>query len=579
MAADSSRSPVTAGSPAVPATARVSFAPVEGAKELFTPQFAEYLVFMHERFTHKIQLLRQQRAEVLARALHEGALPTSPARTEITTGEWQVAPVPDELKKPGIEISGPASITGMFINGLNPGPEGTRAEGDLDDDEDSAGHRFEDTVRAAWNRKQAVERTLRYDDTERRKEYRIEPGALPFFMHRERGLHLDEPDVTVDGVLIPASILGVALTLFHAGRAQAERGQGIYFYLPKLEAAAEAGFWKDFFAASQERLDFLNNAVIRAIPLIESLPAAYQMEEILFALGPYGAGLNAARWDFQASILEFVMTDPASIWPDRFGVDIKSTDFLANIFRRLVAVCLKRGAVPIGGMATALPSKEEAVNAAAAAAIRADKEWEARQGFVRGWVAHIFHMQTAADPFKTLQAAGWKPTPEMANPDNYPLAIKVPAGLITLEGTRRNARMLLEYLEGWLNGRGAKGIDTLAGKPGIHPALMEDLATARISVAQIAQRIRHAAKDASTGRAHDFALVKRLLQEEFAGILDASKDAVQSASIYQQAEERYQKALKISYRWIKNYTELNFRSLGSYTRTDLDGIAAQPDAF
>src|SRR5262245_59615630 len=169
MAADSSRSSSIAKSPAISATTRVSFAPVEGAKELFTSQFADYLVFLHERFTHKIQLLRQQRAAVLARALHDGVLPSSSARTEITTGEWQVALVPDELKKPGIEISGPASITGMFINGLNPGPEGTRAEGDLDDDEDSAGHRFEDTVRAAWNRKQAVERTLRYDDTERRK--------------------------------------------------------------------------------------------------------------------------------------------------------------------------------------------------------------------------------------------------------------------------------------------------------------------------------------------------------------------------------------------------------------------------
>src|SRR5262249_16067776 len=128
-------------------------------------------------------------------------------------------------------------------------------------------------------------------------------------------------------------------------------------------------------------------------------------------------------------------------------------------------------------------------------------------------------------------------------------------------------------------GRGAKGIDTLAGQPGVHPALMEDLATARISVAQISQRIGHAARDASTGQVHDFALVKRLLQEEFASILEGLKDAVQSGSAYQQAEERYQKALKISYRWIKNYIELNFRSLGSYTRAELDGIAAQPDAF
>ena len=219
MAADSSRSPVTAGSSVVPATARVSFAPVEGAKELFTPQFVEYLTFLHERFTHKLHLLRQQRAAVLQRALHDGVLPTHSPRTEITTGEWHVPPVPDELKKPGIEISGPASITGMFINGLNPGPDGARAEGDLDDDEDSAGHRFEDTVRAAWNRTKAVERTLRYADPERGKEYRLEPGELPFFMHRERGLSLDEPDVTIDGVPIPASILGTALTLFHAGRA------------------------------------------------------------------------------------------------------------------------------------------------------------------------------------------------------------------------------------------------------------------------------------------------------------------------------------------------------------------------
>src|SRR4030095_5310951 len=133
-------------------------------------------------------------------------------------------------------------------------------------------------------------------------------------MHRERGLHLDEPDVTVDGKPVPASILGAALTLFHAGQAQAERKQGIYFYLPKMESAEEAGFWRVVFAESQAYLDFLKDAVIKAIPLIESLPAAYQMEEMLFELGPYGAGLNAARWDFQASILEYVIHAPHSAW-------------------------------------------------------------------------------------------------------------------------------------------------------------------------------------------------------------------------------------------------------------------------
>ncbi len=559
-------------------TTRVRFSPVEGAAQLFTPEFIPFLEYLHDRFTPQIHTLRETRATVL-RAAHLGNLPTEPPQNAIHTGDWRVPTLPEDLKKAGIEISGPASVTGMFINALNPGPDGSRAEGDLDDDEDSAGHRLIDSLSAAFNRLRAVERTLHYFDPEKGKEYRIEEGELPFFIHRERGLHLDEPDVTVDGAPIPASILGTALTLCYAGKAQAERGQGIYFYLPKLESAEEALFWRVFFDESRNYLGFLKEATIRAIPLIESLPAAYQMEEMLHALGPYAAGLNAARWDFQASILEFVMSDPLSVWPDRFGVDIKTTDFLADIFRRLVAICLRRGGVPIGGMATALPSRIEEVNRVAAAAIQADKEWEANQGFTRGWVAHIFHMKTAADPFKKLRSSGWRPTVEMARPDNYPVEIKVPQGPITVGGTRRNARMLLEYLEGWLRGRGAKGIDSMAGRPGNHPALMEDLATARISVAQIAQRIRHNAKDSDSGETHDFAMVKRLLQEELESTLELSRTSEMSPSESTSAEVRYRKSLKIALRWIKNYVELNFRSLGSYTRAHLDEIGLLPDAF
>jgi len=460
----------------------------------------------------------------------------------------------------------------MFINALNPGPEGERAEGDLDDDEDSGGHRLIDTVRATHNRLAAVNRELAFDDTEKGKRYRIAPGELPFFMHRERGLHLDEPDVTVDGTPVNAAILGTALTLFYAGRAQADRGQGIYFYLPKLEHAPEARWYRDLFDLSCGHLPYLKTATLRAVVLVESLPCVYQMEEMLWELGPYAAGLNAARWDLKASVFEFVMTDPAQVWPDRFGVDIKTTPFLANIFRRLVAICLKRGAVPIGGMATALPSNDPEVNRVAGDAIRKDKEWEAAQGFIRAWVAHIFHMKTAADPFRTLLASGWQPTPEMAKPENYPVTIGVPEGSITVEGTRRNARMVIEYVEGWLNGRGAKGIDSLEGKPGVHPALMEDLATGRMSVAQIAQRILHRAKDTKTGETHDGPLVKRLLQEELADIL--ARRPTQA-----DVQTRYRKAVKVGMRWVKNYTELNFRSLGSYSRADLEAIAAAPDAF
>ncbi len=563
---------------------RVAYANVEGADEVFTAEFLKYFVAAHDRFIGRVHDLRAKRAEVLRLALEEGIMPTHPPISEINTGEWAVNFVPKDLLRPGIEITGPASVTSMFINALNPGPEGERAVGNLDDDEDAAGHRLVDTVTAARNRLAAVERTLEHYDEARNRHYKIQDGELPFFMHRERGLHLDEPEMTIDGTPVSAAILGTALTIFHAGRAQIARGQGLYFYLPKMESAEEAAFWREFFDFSRLRLLIGESGVIRAIPLVESLPAAYQMEEMLYSLGPYAAGLNAARWDFKASIFEFIMADPNQVWPDRFGVDIKTTPFLATIFRRLVAICLKRDAVPIGGMATALPSRDDEVNAAAAVSITADKEWEANQGFLRGWVAHIFHMKTAADPFKNLRATGWEPPAEARNPDNYPIRIEAPEGPITVEGTRRNVRMVIEYIEGWLNGRGAKGIDSLAGKPGVHGPLMEDLATGRMSAAQIAQRIIHAAADTETGATHDFALVKRLFLDEADDILRLLKEEVEEGNethrrLYESAEARYRKAVKIGMRWVKNYTDFDFRSLGSYSRDDLEAIAAGEDAF
>ena len=553
-------------------TARASFEPVEHAEQILTPAFLEYLVHLCDRFTPRVHRIRARRAEMIEAAVKHGVMPGPPPASEATTGDWKVPQVPEDLKRPGIEISGPASITPMFINALNPGRDGTRAEGYLDDDEDSAGHRLADTITAAHNRLGAVDRSLRYVDTVKGKEYSIKEGVLPFFMHRDRALHLDEPDLTVDEKPVPAAILGTALTLFHAGRAQIERDQGVYFYLPKMELVEEATLYRDIFDESSSFLGLPSTAVIRAIPLIESLPAAYQMEEMLYALGSYAAGLNAARWDFKASIFEYYLNDPNSVWPDRFGVDIKTTDFLANVFRRLVAICLKHGAVPIGGMATALPDRDPEVNESAGSSIRADKVWEANQGFVRGWVAHIFHMRTAGNPFKEVHGPSWTPTPEMADPDKYPIEISVPEGPITVAGTRRNARMLIEYIEGWLAGRGAKGIDSLEGQPGLHGPLMEDLATGRMSVAQVAQRIIHSARDTNTGQAHDFALVKSILREELADILRLRKDALGHED--EAAAERYEKASKIAAHWIKNYTEFNYRSLGSYTRADLEEIAA-----
>src|SRR5436853_5153928 len=275
------------------ATTRVRFVPVEGAAALFTEAFCDYLTVLHDTLGARALELRTRRGEVLRAALQRRVMPAGLPASEATTGAWRVPPVPDDLKKPGIEISGPCSITSMFINALNPGPEGERAAGDLDDDEDSGGHRLIDTVRSAHNRLAAVNRELMFVDSQRNRTYAIADGELPFFMHRERGLHLDEPDVTVDGTPVNAALLGTALTLFYAGRAQAGRGQGIYFYLPKLEVAAEARWYRDLFDLSRQHLPFLDSATIRTIVLVESLPCVYEMEEMLYELGPYAAGLNA----------------------------------------------------------------------------------------------------------------------------------------------------------------------------------------------------------------------------------------------------------------------------------------------
>src|SRR5438046_4436895 len=251
------------------ATTRVRFAPVEGAAALFTEAFCDYLTVLHDTLGARALELRTRRGEVLRAALQRRVMPAGLPASEATTGAWRVPPVPDDLKKPGIEISGPCSTTSMFINALNPGPEGERAEGDLDDDEDSGGHRLVDTVRATHNRLAAVNRELAFEDRERGRSYRIAPGELPFFMHRERGLHLDEPDVTIDGKPVNAAIPGTALTLFYAGRAQADRGQGIYFYLPKLEHAPEARWYRDLFDRSRGLLPGLRRAPIRAMARLE----------------------------------------------------------------------------------------------------------------------------------------------------------------------------------------------------------------------------------------------------------------------------------------------------------------------
>ena len=543
---------------------RVTYKKVPGSEQVFNPDFVEYLIALHDEFSGRVTQLRLNRVKKLELVHRKGYSVLSEPVTHINTGNWTIDPIPDELRTPGIEISGPASITPMFINAINPDKDGFRADGYLDDDEDAGGHTLKDTVLATINRRDAVLGTLDFYDPDRGKNYSVAPGTLPFFMHRERGLHLDEFDLQIDNHPVSATILGTALTLFHVGKAQFSKSQAVYFYLPKIEDVEEAKFYRDFFDFTRKSLGLKETDVIKAIILIESLPAVYQMEELLYALGPYAAGLNAARWDLKASILEFLLPDPKFVWPDRFEVDIKSTDFISNIFKRLVAICLKRNAVPIGGMATALPSRDPEINKIAASAIQKDKKWEADNGFIRGWSAHVYHMRTAAEPFKKLGQQKLNLSQSKSDPTIFPIKIEVPSGAITEEGTRRNIRTIIEYCEGWLSGRGAKGINSMEGKSGKNPALMEDLATARISVAQTAQRVIHSVLSEDTGRNHNLQIVRSIAEHELANILDIRR--LDHNSFSAKMENRYSLAFEITNIWIENYTQLRFNSLGSYTR-------------
>ena len=537
---------------------RTSFKKVDGHDEVITKNVVQVIEKLSDKFSSTIIKLRTDRLNQLKNVLSSTDVsPVDILLKDSKGDDWELD-VPDQLFTPGIEISGPSSQTSMFINGLNENSDGFRADGDLDDNEDASGHTLEDTVRSAINRKKAVQRKLEYFDKNKNKKYSINPGKLPFFMHRERGILLNEKDYLIDDKPISASILDTVLTLMNCGLEQQKKGDYIYFYIPKLETSKEAGFWKLFFDEAVKLIPNLNGNKIKAIMLVESLPFALDMENCLKSLGKYAAGLNAARWDLKASVIEFVMTNKNFIWPDRFDVTVASTPFMVSIFKHLVAVCLKHKGVPIGGMATALPSKDEEVNLMSAKSIESDKTWEANNGFIRAWVAHIYHMKTAAMPFKNLHNSGWAPNDEMKKPELYPLnKINLkPDGIITQEGTRRNVRTIIEYLEGWFNLRGAKGIDSMEGIKGKRPALMEDLATARISIGQTCQRILHSSISSDTNTAHDFNLVKNIFNSELSNIL----------KIRPEDSVNYKRASSLGIDWLESYLNLDFKPLANYER-------------
>jgi malate synthase len=393
----------------------------------------------------------------------------------VRDGDWKVAPAPPALARRRVEITGPTEAK-MLINAFNSG-----ADVFMVDFEDANSPLWDNMVGGQANLTEAIEGTLRFTSPEG-KEYRLaDRRAVPVV--RPRGWHLVERNVLVDGAPVSASLFDFGLCFFHNARRLLDRGLGPYFYLPKLEGHLEARLWNDTFNAAQDALD-LDRGTIRATVLIETILAAFEMEEILYELRDHGAALNAGRWDYIFSIIKKFCDRDDIVLPDRHQITM-TVPFMTAYTEMLVRTCHRRGAHAIGGMAAFIPSRrDEEVNKTALAKVTEDKERESRAGYDGTWVAHPDLVPVARTPFDAV--LGDRPNQLDRSREDVSvtagdlLDFTVPGGQVTDEGLHNDVAVGLRYLSAWLTGNGAAGIFNL----------MEDVATAEIARSQVWQWIR-----------------------------------------------------------------------------------------
>jgi malate synthase len=429
-------------------------------------------------FVAKLQReLGPTRAELLARRqrrqaeLDGGALPDFLPETEgVRTGDWRVTPAPRDLQDRRVEITGPVERK-MMINALNSGASVFMA-----DFEDACSPTWANIVAGQQNVADAVRGTISLETPE--KSYRLNEETATLVV-RPRGWHLVERHVEVDGEPVSASLFDFGLTFFHNAREQLQRGTGPYFYLPKLESHLEARLWNTAFELAQEELGVPRGS-IRATVLIETILAAFEMDEILFELREHSAGLNAGRWDYIFSAIK-KLRSRGQVLPDRAQVTM-TVPFMRAYTELLVATCHRRGAHAIGGMAAFIPSRRDPqVNETALSRVREDKVREAGSGFDGTWVAHPDLVPVAREEFDRV--LGERPNQVDRLRDDVSvtaeqlLDLRIPGGEVTEEGLRANVSVGLRYLAAWLSGTGAAAIDNL----------MEDVATAEISRSQVWQ--------------------------------------------------------------------------------------------
>jgi len=399
----------------------------------------------------------------------------APTRS-VREGTWTVAPLPEDLLDRRVEITGPVDRK-MIINALNSGARVFMA-----DFEDSNSPTWDNVVLGQQHLKDAVRGTIEYTAPETGKRYRLEPRVATLLV-RPRGLHLPERHVTLDGKAIPASLFDFGLYFFHNAEALRARGTGPYFYLPKLQSHLEARLWNDAFLAAQQRLG-LAAGTIKATVLIETLPAAFEMDEILYELKQHSSGLNCGRWDYIFSVIKTLRADPAWVMPDRAQVTMQQP-FMRAYTQLLIQTCHRREVHAMGGMAAQIPIKDDPkASAEALERVRADKLREVTDGHDGTWVAHpgLVGLATAVfdEHMRTKHQIHRKRDDVHVRAEDL---LQVPRGTRTEAGLRHNLRVGIQYLEAWLQGNGCVPLYNL----------MEDAATAEISRMQVWQWLRHKA--------------------------------------------------------------------------------------
>ncbi|CEA06875.1 Malate synthase [Arthrobacter saudimassiliensis] len=493
--------------------------PVRRQEEILTPQALDFVKALHRATAARRQELLQQR-QARRQKISNGADPAFLPETRDIREDptWRVAPVAPGLEDRRVEITGPVDRK-MTINALNSG-----AKVWLADMEDSSTPSWTNVVNGQLNLRDALERRIDFTSPEG-KEYKLSGGQLtdlPTIVVRPRGWHLPEKHMLVDNTPIAGGIVDFGLYFFHNAHRLIAEGRGPYFYLPKIESHLEARLWNDIFILAQDLLG-IPQGTIRATVLIETITAAFEMEEILYELRDHAAGLNAGRWDYIFSVIKnFRTRGPRFVLPDRNMVTM-TAPFMRSYTEQLVRACHRRGAHAIGGMAAFIPNrKDAAANDVAMEKVRADKTREANDGFDGSWVAHPDLVPVAREVFDSV--LGDRPNQvdrlreDVVPDDKALLNVAATQGVITEQGVRSNIEVGIRYIESWLRGNGAAAINNL----------MEDAATAEISRSQIWQWI-HCSAVTDEGEIITRHWVEELLEEEFANLQRFDGDRFEDA--------------------------------------------------